>query len=425
VVNIAAGEACEDGNTYNGDGCLLTCERPSVAAGRLVAGTRHTCVLLDTGAVRCWGMGWYGRLGYGNTNFIGDNESPMTAGDVDVGGRVVQLAAGDLHTCALLETGAVRCWGAGWAGRLGYGNSNHIGDDETPATAGDVDVGGHVVQLAAGEYHTCALLETGAVRCWGSSWYGQLGYGGRWNIGDDETPATAGDVDVGGRVVQLAAGGGHTCALLETGTVRCWGVGLDGQLGYGNKRWIGDDEVPATAGDVNVGGVVAQLVAGTNHTCALLETGAVRCWGDSGAGQLGYGNTNDIGDDPGETPATAGDVDVGGLVVQLSAVGGHTCALLATGAVRCWGHGQYGKLGYGNMSNIGDEAGETPATAGDVDVGLIAVQLAAGGTHTCALLATGAVRCWGHGWMGQLGYGNWSSIGDDEYPSSAGDVPYR
>jgi alpha-tubulin suppressor-like RCC1 family protein len=388
----------------------------------VVAGSMHTCVLMEMGEVRCWGLGSDGQLGYGNVNSIGDDEFPATAGDVDVGGTVVHLAAGAAHTCALMETGAVRCWGGGSYGQLGYGDDQSIGDDESPATAGDVDVGGRVVQLAAGAAHTCALMETGAVRCWGHNGYGKLGYGNTQSIGDDEAPVAAGDVNVGGPVVQLAAGGSHTCALLDTGAVRCWGYGSDGRLGYGNTQSIGDNEAPVAAGDVNVGGPVVQLAAGGSHTCALLDTGAVRCWGYGLYGRLGYGDTSNIGDNN-EAPAEAGDVNVGGAVVQLAAGGSHTCALLDSGAIRCWGYGANGRLGYGNTSNIGDD--EAPASTGNVNVGGAVVQLAAGGSHTCARLETGDVRCWGYGSDGQLGYGNTVRIGDNEAPASAGDVPYR
>jgi alpha-tubulin suppressor-like RCC1 family protein len=137
------------------------------------------------------------------------------------------------------------------------------GDDETPVEAaaagfgGDVDVGGPVIQIAAGDIHTCALLATGKVRCWGGNDDGLLGYGHTLDLGDDETPAEAaagvgGDVDVGGPAVQLAAGGNHTCALLATGAVRCWGFGFRGQLGYGDQSTIGDDETPASVGDVPI-----------------------------------------------------------------------------------------------------------------------------------------------------------------------------
>ena len=337
--------------------------------------------------------------------------------DVDVQAEVTQITAGDDHTCALLNSGAVRCWGWAGVGQLGYGNGDRIGDDETPASVGDVDVGGTVAKVNAGEAHTCAVLDTGAVRCWGSGGFSNLGYGNTDNIGDNETPASAGDVNVGGTVTQITAGKSHTCALLDTGAVRCWGYGLGGRVGYGNVNDIGDNEAPATAGDVNVGGMVTQITAGQDHTCALLDTGAVRCWGLGASGRLGYGNTNDIGDN--ETPASAGDVDVGGTVIQIDAGVFHTCALLDTGAVRCWGAGGTGRLGYGNSVTIGDD--ETPATAGDVDVGGTVAQIVTG-SHTCALLDTGAVRCWGSGTDGKLGYGNTTIIGDNETPASAGDV---
>ena len=97
------------------------------------------------------------------------------------------LSAGGLHTCALLEGGTVRCWGASGAGQLGYGDTNKIGDDEHPSSSGNVAVGGTVVQLAVGDYHTGALLKAATdqpwnpfpqprtVRCWGLGWMGQLG----------------------------------------------------------------------------------------------------------------------------------------------------------------------------------------------------------------------------------------------------------
>jgi alpha-tubulin suppressor-like RCC1 family protein len=152
--------------------------------------------VLTTGDVRCWGDGAQGRLGYGNNRSIGDDEVPSVAGNVDVGGSVIQIVAGGDYTCALLANHHVRCWGNGGLGELGYGNTNNIGDNETPASAGDVDVGGLVAQLAGGTQHVCALLMNGRVRCWGSSQFGQLGYGNTDTIGDDETPASAGDVQV-------------------------------------------------------------------------------------------------------------------------------------------------------------------------------------------------------------------------------------
>jgi hypothetical protein len=158
----------------------------------------------------------------------------------------------------------VRCWGAGGFGRLGYGNTNNIGDTETPGSVGPVFLGAgrRAVAISAGHYHTCALLDTGAVRCWGYGTSGQLGYGNMDSIGDDETPGSVGPVFLGAgrRAVAISAGDSHTCALLDTGAVRCWGVGFSGQLGYGNTDWIGDDETPGSVGPVDLGGLVARKV---------------------------------------------------------------------------------------------------------------------------------------------------------------------
>ena len=95
---------------------------------------------LDTGAARCWGNGLNGRLGYGNTSSIGDGETPASAGDIDVGGAVQTVESGGTHTCSVLGTGALRCWGNAAVGALGYGNLNNIGDGEAPSSAGNVQV---------------------------------------------------------------------------------------------------------------------------------------------------------------------------------------------------------------------------------------------------------------------------------------------
>jgi alpha-tubulin suppressor-like RCC1 family protein len=340
---------------------------------------------------------------------------------VSVGGTVVQVDSEAGHTCVLLNTGAVRCWAQNNVGQLGYGHVDIIGNDELPSSAGDVSLSSDADYIAVGHTHSCALLDTGLVQCWGENGAGQLGYGHQNDIGDDESPSTQSPVSAGGTVEQLAAGGNHTCALLDTGDVRCWGAGSYGQLGYGNTTHVGDNESITSAGTVSVGGTVVQLAAGALHTCALLDTGAVRCWGIGSQGRLGYGNSNNIGDN--ELPSSAGDVPLGGTAIQITAGASHTCALLDTGAVRCWGQDSYHQLGYtGGISHIGDN--ELPSSAGDVNVGGAVAEVAAGSIHTCAMLEAGGIRCWGNGYNGPLGYGNRDTIGDDETPASAGDVPY-
>ena len=411
--NTAGGYACVCRPGTVGDGRRCTPD----AVRSVVAGGTHTCALL-AGGVKCWGMGYVGQLGYGNPLGIGNTNTPASVGLVPVGGEVVELALGGSHTCARLATGAVRCWGSGASGQLGYGNTRNVGDDETPASAGDVNLGGTALQVVAGGNHTCALLAGGQVKCWGNGQRGQLGYGDTRNLGDDELPSAVGFVAVGAKVTRLSAGNEHTCALLESGAVRCWGNGSFGRLGYGNTTSIGDDEAPAVAGDVVLGGKAVQLAAGHAHTCALLDSGEVRCWGQGQTGRLGYGNSANLGDD--ELPAVAGAVPLGGRARRISA-SFHTCALLEGGGVRCWGQSIDGRLGYGNTLAIGDD--EFPSSVGLVSLGDKALEVSAGVMHTCALLERGEVRCWGSGAYGQLGYGNGENIGDDEEPVVAGGVP--
>lgn len=379
----------------------------------LAINSSHACSVYENKFLRCWGLSSGGSLGYGRSSTVGQNIYPSRLKFVSVGEEVYQVVTGLSHTCALLENGRVKCWGSSSFGQTGGQQDEY---EQIPSKRDYVDIGGVATSLFAGKNHTCALLDTGSVRCWGINESGQLGYGHTNTIGDgyDETPALAGDVDVGGTVIQLAAGNSHTCALLSSGNVRCWGGNLP--LGYGNTDRIGDDESPSVAGDINVGGTVLQITVGTNHSCALLDTGKVRCWGAGSNGRLGYGNTFHVGNT--NTPNDVGDISLGGTVVQIASGDNHNCALFDSGQVRCWGVGQHGSLGYGDINNIGDN--ELPSSIGFVKLGEPAVQIMAGGGSSCAKLESGNVICWGLNSQQQLGYGNNTTIGDNETPASAG-----
>ncbi|TXC75222.1 hypothetical protein FRC91_13245 [Bradymonadales bacterium TMQ1] len=266
----------------------------------------HACALLEDGALKCWGNNRYGQLGLGHTHHLGKAEVPANINPVNVGADVLDISAGKFHTCALLEGGQLKCWGRNQAGQLGQGHTDNLGDNEHPADIKPIDVGDEVLAVSAGRSHTCALLPEGRARCWGWNEHGQLGYGHTDTIGNDEPPATAGDIDAGGTIMQIDAGGLHTCALLEGGRVRCWGDNRFGQLGYGHRRSVGTEAPPSWATDVYLGGKAVAIEASNYHTCALLEDDTMRCWGFNDFGQLGYGHTDLIGDD--EAPAIAGPV---------------------------------------------------------------------------------------------------------------------
>lgn len=411
-------EECDDGNVRGGDGCEADCTfTPGAAA--ITAGASHTCVLLHSGAVRCWGDGFGGRLGYGDERVIGDDESPVDAGDVPVGGVVTAISAGGQHTCALLEGGAVRCWGLGAEGRLGYGNVVSIGDDEQPASAGDVPLGNAAESVAAGGSHTCAVLVDASLRCWGSSLSGKLGVPGSGEIGDDEPASAAAVVQIGGAAGSVDLGISHTCVVRTDDVALCWGSGSFGRLGYASIADVGDDETPASVGAIDLGGAtIADAEAGASHSCLLTAVGGVHCVGFNDYGQLGYGNTLEIGDN--EPPI--GPIMFGSPIVEIDLGGDHGCARTDGGDVHCWGRGDFGQLGHADTQNIGDD--ELPASVGPVDIGGPAVAIAVGGGHACAVLEGGAVRCWGAGGLGQLGSGSTEAVGDDETPASVPEVDF-
>jgi alpha-tubulin suppressor-like RCC1 family protein len=362
---------------------------------QVVVGNSQTCVLLADGNVRCWGSAPF--LGYGTADNIGDDETPRSAGNVDVGGRVVELAAGQMATCAILESGGVRCWGQDgvW---LGYGNAATGG--KPPALAGDLPLGAKAVHIAVTHLRTCVLLEGGGVRCWGEGDYGALGNG---TLGFVSTPPST-DVQLGEAARLIAAGRYSTCAIGLSGNLRCWGnVG----------KVVGDNEHPESAGIIAIGEPVQAVAPGWMHLCALLGSGRARCWGTS------------------ETLPSASDRPPGSLLgvdIEIRAITSgdhHTCIVGSAGQVRCWGHPMLGAvLGYPGQAQPAEDPQSIPPTLGDVDVGGPVEKLAVSNTHTCALLSEARIRCWGSNQGGVLGYGHTNDIGDDESPAAAGDVPY-
>ena len=424
-----AGVPCGVGSQCNGQGvCRYT------GIGQVAAAGRHTCAIRDNGNVVCWGRNHAGQLGAAFDHpLVGVTESPaqITSLEINFSEDVVQLAAGFLHTCALLYDGTVRCWGR-VENELVWGTVrsvlgttdialNSLGFVD-PLRTGPVKLPGLAVQItaASGGAHTCALLESGAVSCWGYNANAQLGLGHQLEL-DLAAYETLPVVELGGHALEVKAAAGHTCALLAGGLVKCWGEGNLGRLGYGSNL------MQRTPGpDVEIGARAVHIATASGHTCAVLETGRVRCWGHNNEGQLGYGHTTNIGDN--ETPAAAatmagpagrtylgGDVEVGGgaAVVQITHIADEraTCARFASGSVRCWGRNQLGQLGYGHntagaTTRTPDELAFLPLSGGgnwggDVDLGGKALALAEGGR--CVLRVDGQLFCWGKNDYGELG----------------------
>ena len=357
----------------------------------IAAGDGHTCILTRIGGVKCWGSNDYGQLG--------NRTRSSVSGPVDVTGLgrgAIEIVAGGSHTCALLEDGTAECWGA---------NANGGVDGVPVAVSG---LGGPVAAITAGANHNCALTPVGGVKCWGENSFGQLG--------DGTTAFNAVPVDVAGLqqgAIAISAGGDHTCALMGTATVKCWGRDSEGELGDSAPSLSTEQQrISRTPLDVrNEDGTllagVAAVSAGAEfgHTCALLLTGTAKCWGSNAWGELGDAVCGGCG-----PWARAVAVDVSGLtdVVALSAggtsnQGGHTCAVTHGGRVYCWGRGYEGQIGDGVADYRSLGGSNIPVPVVGIRAGAIAV--AAGARHTCAIMSAGDVKCWGWNGGGQLGSG--------------------
>eukprot|EP01083_Nonionella_stella_P227321 806641_1 len=282
------------------------------------------------------------------------------------------------------------------------------------------------IQIAAGKYHTCALLNNGTtesnvMKCWGSGGHGRLGYED-WNdrgdaaneMGDSLPPIDLGtDFDP----IQIIAGDFSTCALSRSNKVKCWGYNNDGVLGMGDTSDRGGsmqemgDHLPFV--ELGTGFTPTQIEAGSFHVCALSDSGDVKCWGLNTLVQLGYGHTNNIGDNSNEMGNALPIVELGSnlTVTQITAGWLHTCALFTIGRIKCWGCGLYGRLGSENEENLGDSPDEMGDSLPFVDLGSIGydgavAEVKAGQRHTCATFSSDELKCWGSNCYGQLGYGH-------------------
>ncbi len=353
----------------------------------LSGGGRHTCALTDGASVLCWGLNADGQLGDGT-----NDSSSLLVDVVGLDEGVSEVSAGLTHTCAVTTTGTARCWGEN-GGRLGDGG-------EEPRST-PVDVCGvaacstslsNVASIAAGGLHSCAVLNDGAVLCWGNNEDGQLGNG---TTEDSLTPvAVSGLTDVS----SVSLGTSSSCALTSGGAVFCWGSNVEGQIG--DDRACGRRcPLPQQVSGFESG--VAQVDSGGLHACALTDAGAVFCWGFNFDGQVGDGTEDNIRIVPTQVMGLEGGyktISVGGRFR------GHACATGQVSNMVCWGDNDSGQVGDGMTD---DRLTPVPVGGWPESMGLV---MGAGDAHMC-VIATSVIRngqdilCWGANDAGQLGDG--------------------
>ncbi len=355
------------------------------------------------------------------------SDTATTVATIDIARvRVAQIATGASHSCALTDTGTVKCWGYNYFGQLGDGTTvssavpvavDQAGTSALTKTAVAVADLGEVKAIATGDAHSCALTESGTVECWGDNAHGQLG--------DGTTAQRVTPVSVAGltSVKSITAAKAHTCAVISDNTVKCWGANYAGQLGDGGTSdrhapadvsGITDVKAITSSGDhtcalSNAGTVacwgglmggdnlvdIQAIAAGGFHTCALTNVHSAKCWGANNIWSPEYGGQ--LGD--GTTIDRATPVDVLNLTDARAITAGwaFTCALTTSDTAECWGANDFGQLG--------DGTSDPRSTPVEVLSLTQARSIAAGGWHTCVVTKSDAVKCWGNNSSGQLGDG--------------------
>ena len=379
-----------------------------------------TCAIMTDGSLKCWGNNSFGQLGYDDLVDRGGNTGDvpaLAAVNLGTGRTVKMISTGGRSACAVLDNGTLKCWGFNGDGQLGYDDTTSRG-----GTAGDMAALGTVflgvgrtakavsVADSVNGSHTCAILDNGKLKCWGFNLSGQLGYDDTVTRGDKAGDMAAlGYVDLGaGRTaVSVSTGFLVTCVVLDNGKLKCWGNNGYGQLGYEDITDRGDNPGDMAAlNTINLGaGRTARAVdtSGTT-TCAILDTKALKCWGDNTVGQLGYEDLVERGSNPGDMAALA-PVNLGaGRTAIAVSVANPTCVVLDNKSLKCWGENTKGGLGQDDTINRGGNVGDMSALAAvNLGTGRTAKTVETGGTNTCAILDNNRLKCWGSNDSGQLG----------------------
>lgn len=291
------------------------------------AGSAHTCGIKSDNTMWCWGLNSHGQLGTGNTT---NADTPQA---VSGGLTWTRENLGADYTCAIAADLSLYCWGANGSYQLGTGDT---GDRNVPTQVGaDNDWR----QVSAGGAHTCGIQTDGTLWCWGNNTFGQIGLG--YESSAVTTPTQVG-TDNDWRLVR--AGSYHTCALKNDNSLWCWGDNQDGQLGLGDNT---DRSTPTqVAGDwiKALTGTVGYTTCGEQaSTGRVKEKGTLWCWGLNDQGQLGTGDQLSR-----NVPTQVGSST---NWISLAPGYHHSCALQGKKDARslwCWGQNDFGQLGLGD-----------------------------------------------------------------------------
>jgi alpha-tubulin suppressor-like RCC1 family protein len=350
----------------------------------VATGLYHSCVLTESHQIYCWGDNAHGQLGSGNRTTL----LPWAGSEISIPSvqRPIAIAAGDDHSCALLEDFTYSCWGSNRSGQIGSGT---IGSDQlTPAQPRSLPNDELAVMIRAGANHTCVLSGNGKSFCWGQNGFGQLGNGQSFDTTAPQLPSGTGQI----KFKTIAASGRTSCAMTLVGQLQCWGDNTHGQIS--SEALLSLRMPVATSIDA-----VSEFALGSAHLCRIRSSDRrMSCAGNNFQGELGNGTTINA---PIAPVSEVNQIIPGSFQI----IGGTRSNCLKNGnTMHCWGDNQVGQLGMGRIS--GGTLKPSMISALVTDSTSAVVRLSAGENHRCALHEDGKLGCWGKsdGW--QLGVSN-------------------
>ena len=374
----------------------------AVRAVQVSGGSYHSLALSSSGAVYAWGWNGFGQLGNGTTT---DSHIPVavkTVGTSMAGKSITQISAGgsfnDGHSLARASDGTVYAWGRGVYGQLGNGTTTDSNVPVAVKTVGTPMAAKTITQISAGAGHSLALASDGTVYAWGQNTYGQLGNNVTTNSSSPVAVQTTGTPMAGKSIVNIAAGGYHSLALADDGTVYAWGYNPTGQLGNGATV---DSRTPVAVkatGTPMAGKNIIKIAAGVHNSLALASDGTVYTWGRGEFGQLGNGTTTDS-----NIPVavkTVGTPMASKTIIGISGGPAYMLAVDSNGKVYGWGRNANGQLG--SLSHTDSSV----PVASQIPAGKSIIQVSAGGwdgSHSLALTHDNIVYGRGRNSNGQLG----------------------
>ena len=382
-----------------------------------VAGS-STCAVAQDGSLRCWGSNTWGQTGLWpfennptlSPSWLVQHHSPSSTWNQ----TWTEVEGDNQHYCGITDNKDMYCWGSGRWGQLGVGDTNWENTEPRKTIFADDR---ETIQVAPATLHTCSISpmrnstpDHQSVFCWGNNGAGQLGTAG----GPDSSNPTRALLPQGSVPVGIASSWEHTCATLSNGTGLCWGNNSHGQLG---DISLAERNTPTPVRLVPAGRYIVQMSTGVAHTCALLDDGSIACWGDNQVGQLGNGTTSSSWQ-----ASSVVSLPSGKTAISIDVKYGSACAILNDDSLVCWGsnsRGQVDPSGGGDSYIDGDPVWTTPNAVnlpGNPSIATVSI----GFDHACAITTTSDLYCWGANNIGQLGTGGATSIPNQLHPVNLG-----